>query len=68
MRLREGDVVGISAESRDECVTPMDIESLIPYIGALPPPPNKRRLHWLAVVLPHTTELIKLPPDFATLF
>ena len=46
----------------------MDVESLIPCTSALPPPPKKRRLHWLPVVLPRTTELIKLPPDFATLF
>ena len=68
LRLCAGYVVGISAESRDECVTPMDVESLIPCIGALPPPSNKRRLHWLLVVLPRTIELIKLPPDVVTLF
>ena len=48
MQSREGDVVGISAESRDECVTSMDVESLIPYTGALLLPPKKRRLHWLS--------------------
>ena len=40
MRLCVGYVVGISAESRDECVTPMDVESLIPRTGALSPPSN----------------------------
>ena len=46
----------------------MDDESLIPCTGALHPPPNKRRIHWLLVVSPHIAKLIKLPLDIATLF
>ena len=53
--------------SQDECTTPTDPAYQIPC-SSIPSPPQKRRVSWIHAIAPRTPQLIRLPPDFPSLF
>ena len=53
--------------SEADCTTPTDPASQIPC-SSIPPPPKKRRVCRIHAIAHRTLQLIRLPPDFLSLF